>query len=150
MNASTQLRALEGEIERMKSGSYIGVLARSWDLLQELAPIAKDMEKERDELRREVSEDNETIRLQHVLMKNAEARVSAKTSEEIASLRTENATLKRRLDEAMKELATFRRSDGHNVGCSFDSNGTDPDSDFCDCKMSVNSTLKRITEIDKL
>lgn len=61
---------------------------------------------------------------------------------QLSALRTENATLKRRLDEAMKGLKFYADSDNwkRNGPC-------DPNSGNFD---AITHALDRITEIDKL
>lgn len=94
-NASTKLRALEWEIGKLADVPSSIRQFRKSKLCDEAITIAKELEAERDDWRKRAEE----WRLSAFEKKNHEA-----------TLRTENATLKRRLDEAMKELEVSRNT----------------------------------------
>lgn len=149
--ASTQLRALEGEIGSM---TFTHWAAHSFNVAKNLLTIAKELEAERDtaeearvdigkrhdDLSDELSACREALKLhdedEETNIPAAIAAIRQNNSHlnaENIRLTTENATLKRRLDEAMKELLMVK------VG--FEITGPNKAVEYID---------HRITEIDKL
>lgn len=51
-----------------------------------------------------------------------------------------------KLEVGKTALRSFLRSDGHNVGCSYDPDGNCPNSDYCSCNKSVSRAIAALTQ----